>query len=110
VLRLHWLAKTYHSRPSEIAGIANTWLAYQFDGAVGLMGGFFEDKANEHTGQGKDRRRRYSAKAIIAMLERGIQVVEGGSAATSRAESAPEPQFADPATLLEMPGLTLTYK
>jgi hypothetical protein len=103
------MAKTYHSRPSQIAGIANTWLAYQFDGAVGLMGGFFEDKANEHTGQGKDRRRRYSAKAIIAMLERGVQVVEGGSVATKK-EATSEPQFADPATLLEMPGLTLTYK
>jgi hypothetical protein len=99
------MAKTYHSRPSEIAGIANTWLAYQFDGAVGLMGGFFEDKANEHTGTGKDRRRRYSAKAILAMLERGV------SAATKKEGApAPEPQFADPATLLEMPGLTLTYK
>jgi len=105
VIRLHWIAKTYHSRPSEIAGIANTWLAYQFDGAVGLMGGFFEDKANEHTGTGTDRRRRYSAKAIFAMLERGVNV------ATKKKDSpVPEPQFADPATLLNMPGLTLTYK
>ena len=109
MIRLHWIAKTYHSRPSEIAGIANTWLAYQFDGAVGLMGGFFEDKANEHTGTGTDRRRRYSAKAIFAMLERGVQVVEGGKVATKK-EAASEPQFADPATLLNMPGLTLTYE
>jgi hypothetical protein len=109
VLHLHWIARTYHCRPSEIAGIANTWLAYQFDGAVGLMGGFFEDKANEHTGTGTDRRRKYSAKAIIAMLERGVQVAEGGSAVTKK-EATSEPQFADPATLLDMPGLTLTYE
>jgi hypothetical protein len=104
VLSLHWIAKTYHCRPSQIAGIANTWLAYQFDGAVGLMGGFFEDKANEYTGQGEDRKRRYSAKAIIAMLERGARAV------ASRNDGPPEPQFADPATLLDMPGLTLTYE
>ena len=103
MIRLHWIAKTYHSRPSEIAGIANTWLAYQFDGAVGLMGGFFEDKANEHTGTGTDRRRRYSAKAIFAMLERGVSVA-------TKKEATSEPQFADPATLLNMPGLTLTYE
>ena len=104
MLSLHWIAKTYHCRPSQIAGIANTWLAYQFDGAVGLMGGFFEDKANEYTGQGKDRKRRYSAKAIVAMLERGANIV------AAKGDRAPEPQFADPATLLDMPGLTLTYE
>lgn len=31
---LHQLATTYHSRPSEIIGIGETWAAYQLDMAV----------------------------------------------------------------------------
>jgi|WetSurMetagenome_2_1015567.scaffolds.fasta_scaffold1153564_2 hypothetical protein len=31
---LHQLATTYHSRPSEIIGVGETWAAYQLDMAV----------------------------------------------------------------------------
>ena len=34
MLTLHHVAKMYHRRPSEIAGIRDEWAAYQFDAAV----------------------------------------------------------------------------
>lgn len=53
VWRLHIQADAYSKPPAELVGIRNTWLAYQFNGAVIFYGRYVEGKLNERDDDGK---------------------------------------------------------
>ena len=46
------VAKSFQSRPSQIAGIEGTWEAYCLDAAVSLFGNWVEAKLSERTNLG----------------------------------------------------------
>lgn len=45
----------YSRRPSEIAGVADEWAAYQFDLVVAQFGAWVEGKLNERDDKGKPK-------------------------------------------------------
>ncbi len=50
---LHEMANSYGSRPSDIIGISDTWLAYDFDNAVFVYGRWVNNKRQETDKKGK---------------------------------------------------------
>lgn len=54
-LSLHFKAIAWNKRPSEILGVKNEWLAYQFDEAVFRYGRWVENKLAEVDKKGKPK-------------------------------------------------------
>ena len=46
---------TYHRRPSEVIGVDDPWVAYQFDMAVAQFGAWVEGKLSERDKAGKPK-------------------------------------------------------
>lgn len=51
---LYSLAKLGKKQPSEIVGITDLWIAYQFNSAIGLVGTTIENALNEMVKGGSD--------------------------------------------------------
>lgn len=63
LLRLHNLSIAYNQRPSQIAGLADEWTAYQFDAACLIVGRLVERALTEN--RAKKKRERLPEEEII---------------------------------------------
>jgi len=66
VYLLYKRASTFGTRPSDLMGIQNHWLAYQFDEVVHLIGWQVESRLNATDDKG---RRRYSYEEALRVPE-----------------------------------------
>jgi hypothetical protein len=79
---LHQVAETYSQRPSEIVGVRDAWVAYQFDVAVLMVG----RRVEKITQDGK-----VSVEAALASLE-----ADGAGPAARSGTSFVGQKWADP--------------
>lgn len=61
--KLHNLATAYGTRPSEILGVDDGYLAYQVDLACLTFGRYVENKLAERTSKGRPK---YTVEALVA--------------------------------------------
>lgn len=67
MLELHQIASSYHQRPSQVFGLKNDWVAWQFDRAVWYLGRYVEV---EQAKTGKDGKPKRSLDDILNNGER----------------------------------------
>lgn len=83
---LHQVAETYSSRPSEIIGVRDAWIAYQIDVAVLMVG----RRVEKMTQDGK-----VSLEAALASLSLD-SAQDAGRPASARGTSFAGQKWADP--------------
>lgn len=65
VFTLYQMATTYQNRPSELIGVDDPWLAFQFDRAIFLFGRAVENRLQERKNIGTSKKPRYVPKYTL---------------------------------------------
>jgi len=75
--RLYQNSKDFGSRPATVIGLQDTWVAYQFDSAVGYLGRYVEIKMEEYEGKGKHRKRKWTVEQVLAGRAEASKMMNG---------------------------------